>query len=320
MTFEFQMASIKAQLNTNSPVDVEEPITLVHDATIDAAQTKETETQSQPGTTETRFKCDQCSLNFTSVTYLKNHMRRNHDCAEQRTLKCRLCKSTFQHMLAMNNHYQILDGEVICAGNKSGNVATPANQENPSECHMQKHAKRKPLACRLCTSTFRQVHNMRNHFQILNGKVICVGNKSGNFATPANRENPSECPLCTSHHIRAGDMENHLQRHIQGALKTFKCHMCLSKFSCKSDLNIHVQKHVDGTPLTCPLCQYNFLDQKQLIAHMKILDGTVTCDTVVRRANIEGKPNQCYFCPLAFSTKGLLSSHERVHTHPNLMK
>ena len=114
----------------------------------------------------------------------------------------------------------------------------------------------------------------------------------------------------------------------------FKCLFCASTFAEQRYLTIHMETHSNGT-IKCDTCSKSFLTQRELNRHRKSsphvhgeffrhktkLNRHLNAHTENRSDGTEQAKEssyQCYYCPLAFSTMGSLSSHEFVHTDPNL--
>merc|ERR1712159_689377 len=91
--------------------------------------------------------------------------------------------------------------------------------------------------------------------------------------------------------------------------KPIKCHLCESSFR----RNEYMKKHLIRCHFKCHLCGEFFRHKTELSRHLTAhaedrSDGT---------EQAKKSSYRCYYCPLAFSTKGSLSSHEFVHTDPN---
>ena len=114
--------------------------------------------------------------------------------------------------------------------------------------------------------------------------------------------------------------------------KPYLCHMCDKMFHALANLNIHMRVHTREQRYLCRICDKAFSHRAALNSHTRVHTELCTCspcDESVRRlrsfqadkclihSSTTDEPKPAYLCQVcdkAFSRRGQLVAHIRVHT------
>lgn len=236
------------------------------------------------------YKCDKCSANFETETFLIDHEElHNHD----NLPTCKYCNQIFQCQLDLNLH---ISGSI-----KMNEEFNPKDDFQPFTMYKCKHCRRHyntqrqldihikchsaPYKCKVCSRGFFEAKLFDNHmkaheYEKVNGKYYC-----------------NECAYET---FRMDKFQLHMTKHSDNET-IFACEICDKTFCAASYLTVHRRLHTNEFVKLCWLCGKSFYLNSKYKIHMRKHDGTE------RRF-------KCEICPKTFSSACDLNAHFCTHT------
>lgn len=142
-----------------------------------------------------RFKCDQCSQEFTNKYVLEKHIKRKHgnlDYTELNPYLCSICGKRSENMANLNRHYLIHSDErtfkcPLCDklfktnDLRYSHIKYTHNNERKFRCshcdkyfqtgsvlkkHIRTHTGERPFECVLCGKAFQQRSTLKTHMHV----------------------------------------------------------------------------------------------------------------------------------------------------------
>jgi len=180
------------------------------------------------------FSCDQCTMKFVSLHYLKSHVRDVHS---HKSFSCDICGRLFRAQRYVNEH------KAKVHSGKEKPKCPICNKEfrgkGELKTHSVIHTGERPYQCSICSKSFRARANLDVHMKIHNGRK--------DYA----------CNICGRAFVVKNDLKRHLTIHL-GA-KDFGCSECGKSFNRKFLLEKHCkavhEKNKTASSCSSPVSQ-----------------------------------------------------------------
>ncbi|CAH1996993.1 unnamed protein product [Acanthoscelides obtectus] len=206
--------------------------------------------------TEDGFKCHTCGENFPLWRPLTSHLWRMHK-IDMNLYACDKCDYKTVSLSKLNNIHKLIHGEV------------------------------KAFGCNICSKTFKNSKQLRNH-------KITHQDKT--------KKSQHICQECSKQFAD----KRHLRIHndvVHKRLKPFLCNFCGYKGPSKSSLKMHIRQHTGEKPFECDVCSYTTSDHNSLRRHKFRHTGH--------------KPYKCSYCSYACIQSSTYKTHLKTK-HPGL--
>ncbi|XP_049882160.1 zinc finger protein 845-like [Pectinophora gossypiella] len=235
--------------------------------------------------------CKQCPLVFSSINFLKLHMRRKHNALkEDFRLKCRICNLSYDKIESLKRHVR------------------------------RKHDQ--GSYCNVCNKQFgdRELYLNHSHVKIIKECSICglIFSTQGGLAKHLRGTHKIEspkvafCNICNEGFYDKRQLKPHLLRvHYK---VSYTCRYCKKVFKAKESYRRHVLfKHPSKPNLpvelqTCDQCSETFKDEFELCKHVNVVHRDLKIKPLVK---VEEDDNQfqCTKCKEMYPTWDQLRSH-----------
>ena len=194
----------------------------------------------------TLFKCDQCSLEYTSHNAMQNHKLIIHN--GQKKFNCNQCDFRTGYADSLKGHIEDVHDKIridctICSwkGN-SKNLKTHTKQVHFSQ--------KKRFQCNICSIEYSRNEHLKKHI---------------------NRDHKGvrySCPNCEHKATTKGGLKVHINSKHEGT--RYPCKHCGHKAYCKSSLIKHKNAiHLNLRPYMCNLCEFKASTKSNLKSHEK---------------------------------------------------
>ncbi|CAH0563525.1 unnamed protein product [Brassicogethes aeneus] len=234
------------------------------------------------------FSCDLCGKSFLLKHHLTSHTRTHTGIKPH---KCEQCGKSFTHKHCLNTHMLL------------------HSSERPYECkeckksftlkhhlisHGRVHKRAKPFVCIECGQSFPLKRHLITHGKFHAG------------------ERPFLCTECGESFAQKDHLVIHSRFH--GFKNSYACPDCGATFTRKFELVNHGKIH-GKQPLSCHICHKEFLQNRTLIAHIKLHTHTNLNLTLLNTIKTEKTPNpkkyHCDYCSKYFNAKHGLIQHQK---------
>lgn len=209
-----------------------------------------------------------------------------------------------------------LKEEVGAYGSMAAGVANPIKRHQCPICgvlsssranlrrHMLVHTKQTPLMCAICGKGILRLCSLQRHMR-----------------TVYSDERPFACTLCQSRFKLQFSLATHMKKThgetpetepsaVAKDIPRHQCPICGVPSSSRTNLRRHMLVHTKQRPRICAVCGKGIIRLDSLKRHMKMVHGQIP-EKASRRKN--SKQHQCKICLRAFTNRGRLRSHMRVH-------
>ncbi|XP_013178657.1 PREDICTED: zinc finger protein 845-like [Papilio xuthus] len=245
--------------------------------------------------------CKECPLVFSSLNYLKLHMRRKHNALKDNfRLKCKFCNLSYDKIESLKRHIR------------------------------RKHDK--GSYCEVCNKQFdtRELYLNHTHIKMIRECSICgliFASKAGlgkHLRCTHKIDSPKIifCHICNEGFHDKRQLKPHLMKvHLK---VSYTCIHCSKIFKCKESYRRHILfkhpvKNINHNQLQkCENCPETFTDELELSKHVNIFHGQESNmnEIVVKKEEVDIKESfQCSKCSESFLTWELLRLHFTQNHH-----
>ncbi len=229
-----------------------------------------------------RYKCDLCDKKYSTRSYLRIHVTRDHLQLSQ--FQCDCCEKAFGSKDTLKSHvrkvhekkYQVKCDKCDKMLSSTSNLKT----------HIEAvHEGLKPFQCDICENKFKSKDGLTVH------KIFLHAGK--------DRRGEFQCDNCGKSFMTKRLLQQHFEN-IHLKIKNLKCEVCGRQFYYQSNLNKHKTRMYpasSGTPkLQCNICGKIVSDLKQHVEQVH---------------SVSPVPLVCKVCNKTFTNKIAFRSHER---------
>lgn len=246
--------------------------------------------------------CKECPLVFSSINFLKLHMRRKHNALrEDFRLKCRICNLSYDKIESLKRHVR------------------------------RKHDK--GSHCEVCNKQFdtREMYLNHSHTKVIKECSICglifasQGGLAKHLRCTHKIDTPKTifCNLCNEGFHDKRQLKPHFMKvHLK---VSYTCRYCKKVFKAKESYRRHIlfkhptSNHVNTQMQNCEHCTETFKDEFELCKHINLVHGK-TDENVSEMVQIKREDDdvrntfQCTKCPEIYITWEQLKLHyEQCH-------
>lgn len=243
--------------------------------------------------------CKECPLVFSSLNYLKLHMRRKHNALkEDFRLKCRICNLSYDKIESLKRH-------IRRKHDKGSHCDVCDKQFETRDMYLTHSHKRTIQECNICGLVFASRGGLCKHLRcthkIQSPKTIV-------------------CTLCNeTFHDKRQLKPHYMKVHLK---VSYTCNFCKKIFKAKESYRRHVLlKHPTSKPKSdrqnCDQCNETFSDEFELCRHINIAHGKSQTGEIGALSLLEIKKEeieipdtfQCSKCPENYSNWEQLKLH-----------
>ncbi|XP_019624815.1 PREDICTED: LOW QUALITY PROTEIN: uncharacterized protein LOC109470336 [Branchiostoma belcheri] len=266
------------------------------------------------------YKCNRCSLEFSSREDHRKHQRthsekpastkqpnnaassskvQNHEADKKtssadRPYTCQKCSRKFLSSQQLEYHMVWHSGD-------RRHECSLCSQTFPTvqslKEHRKTHAGERPFRCPMCPADFERNSSLKRHVE---NKHFKENDESSTGVSPTTQRVSDEPQKGSSDGSNKNSPKQ--QKTNTGREKFYSCSTCSQKFKRFQDLKKHRKSHSRGKPakrtgkrVTCPECKASFSDLRTLERHQRIHTGE--------------KPFACPMCSVRFARKDHLLRH-----------
>ncbi|CAG4980426.1 unnamed protein product [Colias eurytheme] len=241
--------------------------------------------------------CAECPLVFSSLNYLKLHMRRKHNAFKDNfRLKCKICNLSYDKIESLKRH--------IRRKHDKGSYCDVCNKQfDTRELYLNHTHERLVRECTICGLIFASQSGLGKHLRCTH-KIV--------------QPKTVFCHICNEGFNDKRQLKLHYLRvHLN---VSYTCQFCKKVFKAKESYRRHVVfKHQNKRPnselQTCDQCSETFSDEFELSRHFDLAhrrtEGTQETNNVVIKKEDADIPNtyQCTKCPENYTSWNQLKLH-----------
>ncbi|XP_068624427.1 zinc finger protein 14-like [Battus philenor] len=249
------------------------------------------------------ISCRECPLMFSSLNYLKLHMRRKHNALkEDFRLKCRICNLSYDKIESLKRH--------IRRKHDKGSFCEVCNKQfDTRELYLNHTHVKMVKECPICGLIFSSKVGLGKHLRCTH-KI--------------DAPKTVFCNLCNEGFHDKRQLKPHFMKvHLK---VSYTCRYCKKVFKAKESYRRHVIfKHpvnnISNPSQKCEQCTQTFSDELELCRHINIAHGKPTEVpnsevVVVKKEEVDFKESfQCSKCPEAYLTWQELRTHYEQNHH-----
>lgn len=242
---------------------------------------------------ESKFKCEDCSLCFYNQIFLTGHREFVHEIMDKTKIvyvdgqpTCNICGRVFKKESEFQNHKTLHTGE---HPHSCHLCQKTFRLRSTLKTHLMTHRDYHEFMCEICGRTFKLIESLRLHRRLHNKKC--------HF----------KCKHCDKE-FRAYDglkyhmIKDHKEAFKGAQLKIYKCEYCDKDMATHQQYVRHVSIHTNEKPLKCDQCDTRWATVSQLNAHKKKHDE-------------ENLKYSCCICNIKFPILSKLKRHIRTSKH-----
>lgn len=228
--------------------------------------------------------CKECPLVFSSVNFLKLHMRRKHNALrEDFRLKCRICNLSYNKIESLKRH-------VRRKHDKSSHCEVCNKQFDTREMYLNHSHTKVIKECSICGLIFASQGGLAKHLRCTH-----------KIDTPKT----IFCSICQEGFHDKRQLKPHFMKvHLKAS---YTCRYCKKIFKAKESYRRHVlfkhptAEHVNSQMHKCEQCSDMFKDEFELCKHINLAHGQTSNLTsmmaIVKKEEEDIKNNfQCTKC------------------------
>lgn len=244
--------------------------------------------------------CSYCPLMFSSIMYLKLHMRRKHNVLiDDFRLKCKLCNLSYDKVESLKRH--------VRRKHEPGTYCEVCSKQFPSmEAYLNHSHKKIIKECNLCGLIFATQGGLSKHLR-------CT------HKVPTDKT--VFCSVCNAGFHDKRQLKPHFMRvHLQ---VSYTCQFCSKMFKAKESYRRHLMfKHSDSyieetKTHQCEKCPELFIDEFELCKHINTAHRTP--DVVIKKEDKDVIKDlfRCTKCTIEYNTWEELRVHFETTHHAN---
>lgn len=251
---------------------------------------------------EESFRCLQCDKEFPRQTLLLLHLQTHETFLDEpQTFDCELCSKTFQKACNLGKHMQSHVNARRFTCKVCNRVYTGVNIIN---LHLNKHERSRKA---------NQINEKSNKFK-MESDAAMDGDNTDSIVEAQRTTAPS---IKTVNPIEARPKSKYIIVN-EGDRVFYLCPTCPNRYANSSNLNRHIKdKSIiksyqtnerplhSNSPFKCFKCSERFVNQNQLIVHLKACTMTNSTEDKVQI--------ECDHCPKLFAKSFFLRKHLRIH-------
>lgn len=245
--------------------------------------------------------CSYCPLMFSSIMYLKLHMRRKHNVmTDEFRLKCKLCNLSYDKVESLKRH--------VRRKHEPGKYCEVCCKNFPSMDSYLNHSHAKVVKeCNMCGLIFATQGGLSKHLR-------CT------HKIPTDKT--VFCHICNAGFYDKRQLKPHFMRvHLQ---VSYTCQFCSKLFKAKESYRRHLMfkhpdKYVEETKThKCEKCPEVYVNEFELCRHINMAHNETT-EVVIKKEEQEFNRNlfKCTKCVNEYSTWEELRVHFEQTHHAN---
>ncbi|KAH9503539.1 hypothetical protein Btru_068147 [Bulinus truncatus] len=275
-----------------------------------------------------RGLCSQCGYLGPDTGCLKRHILVH---IEEKAYKCPVCPMSYRSERQLRRH---------------ANIHSRLKSFRCSQCfyathnnytltqHMKRHLDEGKYKCRDCALTFKRMHFLKDHAQIVHGSghnffcTFCTYSCSDLRDYNRHREthtvkNHYSCDKCDYTCSRQKKMDEH--KLIHSDVFPFMCCLCGCHFRHKSNMKKHIVRHLADKNFQCEICGFRtrshiFLRKHQLVHTKDKVHKCAVCDYCTRypfnlkkheATHFDERSFSCNMCSYTSKTTENLRKHRK---------
>ncbi|XP_072933821.1 zinc finger Y-chromosomal protein-like [Epargyreus clarus] len=251
--------------------------------------------------------CNECPLVFSSINFLKLHMRRKHNALrEDFRLKCKICHLSYSKIESLKRH--------IRRKHDKGSYCEVCNKQFDTRESYLNHSHMKAIReCTICGLIFASKGGLGKHMRCTH-KI--------------DEPKTVFCTLCNEgFHDKRQLKPHYMKVHLK---VSYTCHFCSKQFKAKESYRRHILfKHPSNSQTSnsqlqkCERCPETFKDEFELCKHINTVHSSMTLESDTTDNDVKIKKEepdikdcfQCTKCPENYLTWEQLRLHYEQNHH-----
>ncbi|XP_053954927.1 oocyte zinc finger protein XlCOF6-like [Anastrepha ludens] len=246
---------------------------------------------------ESIYECTECTINFETLTELKQHQTRmghkgmtilaknkttNNKTNQEKELTGEKSDATINIVVDDEGHITSIASdvngraEVKDYGSNSVAIAVEHVEQDGTDLSHKRNAFR----CLKCNKLYPTRYSVLRHYN-----QVHIGART------------YKCQHCTANFKNATNLAYHMAKHT--GIRNFKCDICAKAFVHKTELTLHMRTHTGDKPYVCEHCPKSFAHRSNMVTHMRLHSGQL--------------PFKCETCGAKFNSSSHCKQHKQTH-------